>query len=303
VLELFTKQIYERKVKMSNTVKEDFFRPALEFNNENLERISKICMPLSQCFGINHFGFVRIFNNGRYLCLTNNPIYQKIVFENDFLFRTRRFKDYAYCLAKNESSIIWPESAQDDLIESLKAWGIKQGFNISRGNKGDFLDLYFFASGQNISLKNLYEEGTHVLKEFITYFDKVAYDLIENPDLNKLGTSPFLKNHYPQVEDLFRPITLWEQKKQEFIHLLSAKTREEFFDLGKRHSLTSRQLECLAHFSTGKNVKEIGRALNNVSPRTVEVHLDKVRDITNCRTKSELAAWFNNKFNHLNLSL
>ena len=61
--------------------------------------------------------------------------------------------------------------------------------------------------------------------------------------------------------------------------------------------ITPRELECLAHLSTGKTAKEIGRTIN-IGTRTVETYLNSTRQKTSCYTRSELIQWFENTFQH-----
>lgn len=51
--------------------------------------------------------------------------------------------------------------------------------------------------------------------------------------------------------------------------------------------LSPRQSVCLFYLLHGKTIKQIGKLLN-ISPRTVETHLEKLKLKFNCRTKGEL---------------
>jgi DNA-binding CsgD family transcriptional regulator len=58
--------------------------------------------------------------------------------------------------------------------------------------------------------------------------------------------------------------------------------------------LTQRELDCVFHLLEGKSAKEIGRALN-LSFRTIEFYISKIKTKLNCRTRLDLA----NKMNSL----
>jgi len=51
--------------------------------------------------------------------------------------------------------------------------------------------------------------------------------------------------------------------------------------------LTKREAECLYHLYNGGSAKTIGRILQ-LSPRTIEAHLDRVKQKAKCRTRLEL---------------
>jgi len=56
---------------------------------------------------------------------------------------------------------------------------------------------------------------------------------------------------------------------------------------GKNVELTSRESECLSYVMQGKSAKQTG-AILNISQRTVEFHLDNIKQKAQCRTKLEL---------------
>lgn len=62
---------------------------------------------------------------------------------------------------------------------------------------------------------------------------------------------------------------------------------EEFYIKGEKINLTHREKECLYWLCAGKSAKEIARIFN-ISPRTVEIHIDHLRIKTKSRTKFEL---------------
>jgi DNA-binding CsgD family transcriptional regulator len=51
--------------------------------------------------------------------------------------------------------------------------------------------------------------------------------------------------------------------------------------------LTGRELQCVMGFLNGKTIKAVAHSLN-LSPRTVEFYLKRIKDRFNCRTKVEL---------------
>ncbi len=78
------------------------------------------------------------------------------------------------------------------------------------------------------------------------------------------------------------------QKHQEALtsHVVSS---YEIINQDMKFDLTSRELECLFYTLRGMTAKSVARKLN-ISPKTVEFHLENLKDKFNCRTKSELIA-------------
>ena len=275
-----------------------FFNSIVQYNQKNIEKINKICAPLKQCFNISYFGYCRVFNSGSYILLSNSPVYLEAVTRYDYLFNSRYFQHIPKLFSKYELyKLIWPENTGDELVERLHAQKIYNGFNINKVNNGT-LETYFFATDKDHSLiKELYEKHSSLLVNFITHFHKIGGDLCDASDLSNQGVSPYLKEIYPRIEDIFDKTTLWDKKIIEFNELLNSKAQEEIYEIGKKNSLTHRELQCLSYFSTGKTAKEIARAIN-IGPRTAETYIANIRLKTKLQTKSELIHWFEDTFRH-----
>lgn len=281
---------------MRQTINQKFFKTVLQYNQDNTERIENICAPLKELFGITSFAYCRIFNEGRYILISNCPIYKKMALYYDYVLNTKFFRTQPpYFSIYELYKIIWPENTEDEFIEGLYNEGICHNFNLLRENGGT-CEYYFFGASKDFPLlKDFYVSHTHVLEDFITYFHRVGRDLIESSDVTRQGTFPYVRDTYPQIKNVFERTTPWEKKIDEFNALLNSKIQEEIYETAKRNSLTPRELQCLAPLSTGKTAKEIARILN-IGPRTVETHINNIRLKTGCQNKSELVIWFEDIF-------
>jgi DNA-binding CsgD family transcriptional regulator len=94
---------------------------------------------------------------------------------------------------------------------------------------------------------------------------------------------------------MFEGANPWEKEALAFSLLLDSKIQNRVHEIAKKNHLTSREFDCLFHLSTGRTAKEIALALN-ISPRTVEAHIDKIRVKTTCVTQKEIIQWFDDKF-------
>ena len=281
---------------MSEIINEKFFKPVLDFNEAHQERIKCICEPLQQ-FDITEFAYVRVFDNGAYFSISNSPTYLRAVFPYDYCAKTDFFKEVRPFLSKYTSiNIIWPDShSTDNLILLLRERGVHNGFHISRYNAGTW-ECYFFASQTySPSMSNFYIDRFVILQKFITYFHAVAADLLNPLDLSRQGVSPQLRNYYPHIEDIVEKETPWEKEVIAFNKLLETRVQEEIYATSKKHALSSRELQCLSHLSTGRTAKEIGRMLN-IGPRTVETYVNRLRVKTSCQNRRELSNWFAETF-------
>ncbi len=59
----------------------------------------------------------------------------------------------------------------------------------------------------------------------------------------------------------------------------------------QQYNFSKRELECLEHLCRGKTYKQVGREMM-ISPRTVETHLEHIRNKSTCNNKSEVITQF-----------
>lgn len=281
------------------TINQDLFKPGLQYTQEKLEKINDICEPLKY-FGIKNFGYWRYYNDGHYICISNNRIYQEICVCYDFHFRSKYFSKQSNYLFDNDfSKLIWPDNVIDKSIEMIRANGVHNGLNIVKRGEG-LVEVYFFSTdNENLLVKDLYINHYYIIEEFITYFHKVGKDLYYPFNSKMESISPHLQKTYPYIENIFKGNNVWEKELFGFRLLINKKIQEEIKEIGRRNSLSPRELQCLSHASTGMTAKEIAKSLG-IGYRTIETHLNKARVKTGCQTKRELKHWFEDKFKFVN---
>lgn len=284
---------------MSKEINNSFFNSALQYNHQNSQKIKDICEPLNKIFNISHFGYIRHFDDGSYLIVSNSPGYLESVACYDYSFSSTYFKSMPKQFSKYEThKIIWPQGVGDELIEKLQAQNIHNCFNINKENNGN-LEVYFFGANKHYPLiTDLYQHNFYILEEFIDYFHKVGQDLCNSSDITKQAISPYLRKYYPQIANIFELSTPWEQDFIHFNSVLHTKIQEEIYSITKRNFLSLREFQCLSSLSIGKTAKEIALTLN-ISPRTVETYIDKIRFKIKCNNKKEIIQYFKEKFGHL----
>jgi len=100
---------------MKTIVNPSFFNAVLEYNKQNEERIKEICSPLKTCFNISYFGYCRIFNQGRYVLISNCFAWKANACFHNYFLNTKFFREVPNYLSKYKPlKIIWPENIVDD---------------------------------------------------------------------------------------------------------------------------------------------------------------------------------------------
>lgn len=273
-----------------------YCQPLLAFNHDKADKIKNICAPLEQHFNITAFFYMRVFNNGRYILISNNSSFLEITAVHDNICNTEYFKEQPNFLCKHEPLMdIWPEDINDSAMEFLRARGLYNGFSILKEFEGSLEVGTFSNNDRNSGIKDFYRKYTSVLDNFLTHFRTVGGDLTKVEGTANFGVSPYLMNVYPEIDKIFKSTSPLERKIIEFNNSLNTKVQQEFYETARGYSLTGREIECLTYLASGKTAKDIARVLN-VSFRTVQAHIDSLRLKTSCNKKSELIKWFEDKF-------
>lgn len=136
---------------------------------------------------------------------------------------------------------------------------------IQNGSEVTLLDIHTYANDETkilLTKKAPFYEGNE-LKGIICYCTELHPDAFSKISATLIQSD---KKYYPA----------------------NSKERSYMLDFSpKEKNLSERELECVFHLLRGRSMKEIGKELN-ISPRTVETHLEKIKVKLNCRNKSDI---------------
>lgn len=215
--------------------------------------VESIMMPLLRQHGITFFNFYREYYDGTVIRLSSDAIWAERYFAKGYVNIPAKVPR-AY-LTKPFNYFIWlTEDCPAMLTDSAMNFDIANG--ISLAEKSDhFIEFYGFASTRNNrAIVNFYINNLELLQHYCCYFKQQAACLIAQAERSK--------------------IMIINTDAQTNIPVLS--------------ELSPRQLDCARHLLEGKKYKEIAFALN-LSPRTVETHIEHLKLKLACRTQAELA--------------
>lgn len=280
-------------------IRADHYKPVLDFNKQNKERIEQLCAPLKECFGLSAVAYLKNIDDGKYLMLSNNETFLMTPPRYDFFLRTGYFGKQAQLFCKTASSMdVWADQGKDHCINMYKEKGLHNGFSMVREKDGYLECIWFCNEDAGGHMGDFYRSHREILMRYLEDFRRLASDLTDTTEMSRLGTSPYLQNKYPRIDDIFMNSTPWERQIECFNNQIDSLFRQEIVDISHKHALTPRELECLTYFTTNKTAKEIARIIN-VSHRTVEKHLDNIRLKTGLHSKQKLTHWFQDKFRHV----
>ncbi len=249
------------------------FNKHIFFNCSN--EINNIIEPLIKHFGLNSFVFCKNYNDGSEIRLTNQPEWAKYYYINQ-LYKKSQFENNSIIF--NKQFLIWSHLPNHKpILDEAKKFGIDYGITLINPTE-DGVEFYFLGTTlANSNIINKYISNIDLLDKFSVYFKNVASKLIHqayNERLiinNKLSTSSNTTNKLSLVE------------------------RDEFLMDIMQIKLTRRELDCAKYLAKGFTSKMIAIQLN-ISYRTVEEYINKLKQKTGQYTKVELVSYFNQWF-------
>lgn len=229
--------------------------------------ISNICYPLFERLSFNYFHYFRMYKDGSALVLYSRMDWNDYFCDMDYKAEIP-LPDHKIKLGK-PTLCLWQGTLQDQVVKDAQnLFNLYHPLGITIAHK-DYFESFVFAAHQgNNNVINTYFNNTELLLNFIDIFKSKAINLIKEaekckviiptpnrPDeiniLNNLSSALTIKGNYGKVE------------------------------------ITIKEMETLRLLRQGLTAKEIASRFSR-SPRTIESHLDNLKDKLGCNKKSQL---------------
>jgi DNA-binding CsgD family transcriptional regulator len=263
--------------------------------------INELCQHLFKESMINYFNFERFYYTGKYFTIGNYPIEQHQVLY-DYYFRQhnyprlKEFQDFKHRYALLSCAIDGDEYAQKIKKNIALAFETKVShrFIICEHNTIEkYYELFSFGVKLKSSQAMLQLTGqVDLMEKFVVYFKIKAKPLIKSLEknsfylpkfLDEVIVSDFVRGPYFSPPELEKNVIITRQGDQNIYQRKKILLSES----GEHVKLTSREAECLQHLSKGSSLKEIAKQLH-ISPRTVETHLNHIKNKANYRSIIQL---------------
>ncbi|OGT09032.1 MAG: hypothetical protein A2X78_01935 [Gammaproteobacteria bacterium GWE2_37_16] len=249
------------------------------------EDISSICNPLTE-FGITFFHYMQRFNDNSRIHISNVPEWVEHFYQQDFhLLGVLQGKNDNY---PQEGCFLWSTLKNQDIYQDCREYfNIDHGITIIKKQPKSIEFFHFGTSRDKPGIENFYLTNLDILYRFIIYFKDSANPLLEKARKNRIHIPNY--NNNPDILDLsivFGTDSFGNKLKQKAIAEFKIKKYALNLD-NEKVIFSKREVDCLLGMLEGKQASEIGRKLY-ISKRTVETHLDHIRQKLNCKDKSEL---------------
>ncbi|MEK6734723.1 MAG: helix-turn-helix domain-containing protein [Pseudomonadota bacterium] len=263
-------------------------KPALHYCLCSMPRMKELAAPLQVYLGICSFSYMRIYKDCSYMSLLNGyEEFKKTYFETIEQSDSHFVHTMQNTLLNEPNFTIWPTERKNlsPVFSLLDAHNIWHGFQVSF-RRDNYCELFSFTFDKLSGDKtDFFLKNIPLFIKFIDYFKTQAADLIDDSDKRKIAI-------FPKKFD----IGLGENEVDTngFLNSINRPFLIKAHD-GHFTKLTKRETECLKIFANNKTAKEIANILN-LSHRTVELHLEHIKQKLGISFKNQLFDLYKSSF-------
>ncbi len=254
-----------------------------QYQESILDHLKEMTQPLFDNSGIRTFAYRKFFRDGRSFGISTNHEWNKWhnehllklegsipIYENDI--RETVINTQYSCFRIGE-----PDN-RDVLCMKLHDFDIWNTLCVYKKNN-DFIEGFYFAgTKENLNIINFFLNNVVDFDNYIFYLKNYFFNSINKDTIDQLLLPTILKESFSPLPNFLENGGI-------------------LYKEGETILLTAREAECLHYFSQGYTIKEIAKTLN-LSPRTIETFINKLKNKMGVYYKSDLIKVY---FENINL--
>lgn len=277
--------------------------------------IQSIASPLKTHFDITYFGYVKSYSDSTHLALSTSADWMKCFYEN---FHTeglchRTINNYT------TGSFLWSCFASEKILTIMcNQFNLGNGIVIIKKHV-DCCEFFAFGThANNYCIENWYLSNMDMLERFTLFFKDRAGSLIKDAENDRLILPIQSKKALPKI--MSNTVSVNSNSRSAFIEetssninklpkcemaCLESTNTDEFtlarYYLGNKPEseyLTRKEIVCAAKIINGLTIKEVAKLLK-LSPRTIETHLNHVKQKMRVNSLIEMSVQLSRKLPHL----
>jgi DNA-binding CsgD family transcriptional regulator len=249
--------------------------------------IKQICSPLFKNTPIECFSYGRFYDDGSFFMLTDNDCWLEHYYKNGYklsppISHTILRKKFYYIP-------ICDERYAPMLYDSRNLFHHDHFIAIIEIAQGYYEQFSFGSVPNNISVFNFYLNNMNQLENYTHIIRDKAEKLINKVKKHSIILPSNIRPSFTSNDFLLTK----RDECQLFANTLN--NIANFNVKGSNVMLSKRENECLIYLSRGYSSKNIARKLGDVSYRTVEKHIEHIKEKLGCHYKADLTeyVWYN----------
>jgi len=264
------------------------------------KHVEKIIAPFFEYFSFSNFAYTETYPDGSKAVLCNSAeslydLYQR----NLLMFATHKTSDMDACDFVKEDKVLKLDfhSEQNLLDRSLeqtktimnerrdfyshikKSYGILDAL-ILRRKFNDITYSYIFCFDKKTMLKSEVLRHLDIIQHFTCFFDMEACNLI-----HAIRKDPIIKP-WRSMDDFKKAKAIIQSQYIRRTEILQ-KLNVTAYPIPNKQYLTKKELECVVHLISGNSIRQIANK-QNVSIRTIEKHIENIKNKSDCENRSEI---------------
>lgn len=242
--------------------------------------MSSLTAPLKDNFGINHFSYVKFFNN-KVFEISNNLKWTACIIDNKY-YELDYYQEHINNLKhKPVYKVLWDYESNPVITHAINNHNLWHALTVYV-RLNEHIEMYSFATTEkDNTVISLYMNNFIYLERFIFYFKNKAKELISIQ-----GKEPL----FLQRKELTFNYTSNSSDIREK-GLLNQTQIKRFFVGQVEIAPSAREIDCLYLLHLGYSIKKSATILN-ISPRTVEYYLNNIKEKLGCCHRQELVDFY-----------
>lgn len=249
--------------------------------------ITAICQPLFDITAVTYFDFFREYDDKSRIWLSSDPLWTNYLYNKDYVNITEFVETedvfipsgcYTWSsLVERCNSRYERQLYTEKLTDAYNHFSVRNGIAFIENGIGYREFFNFGTRHKAINIIDNYLTNRSLFERFLFYFKQEAATLISKADKQRIIYP--INNAVKPNSNLIFPE---QYNKQEFKinkYFLSGKHRNIY--------LTKQQFKCAVLLLQGHRIKSIAYIMD-ISARTVEEYINKVKDKLQCHTVEEM---------------
>lgn len=239
---------------------------------ENIVR--SICNPTLAPVGITFFDYIRVYDNGECWLLSNDNRITQYLFEKKIPIIAPAQQEI---ITNKFWYFVLPMNGYQKPVHEVKAYfNLAHFINLVERYHG-YVEMFCFGTlSTNEGILNFYLNNMDFLEKFKLFFMEKISALVKQCEKNRILLPA---NMLPPFKGTSCSEKAIDKKIKNNNPILT--------NIVPQVTLTKKQEDCLSLIIRGKTVKEIAKFFN-LSPRTIDSHINALKSKLNCKYKSDI---------------